>query len=231
MDADGSGTVTAAEPVFPGKIDGVDKPLLRTLATVCNKLYDEKLYAEFKPKDGESNNKLDQPYEVIKGGEYKDNGISGYDIFNQDTKHKDTAHDTKDKGSASLAEFGEVIDGITDFHGDFQPAFPPFAALIVQPKDDPKAMRAPITQSHPPSLIDKRMLHPFSSPTQLREGACAVRLCVRTPSSSSPGAGLSRCSTGSTMPRALPLSVGRPPPRTGIVPTEEQSPSTGSGRA
>ena len=153
MDADGSGTVTAAEPVFPGKIDGVDEPLLRTLATVCKKLYDEKLYAEFKPKDGaESNDMLDQPYELIKkGGEYKDDAgkaISEYDIFNYDIKHTDTAHDTKDKSdkdSASLAEFGKVIDGFTDFHGDFQPAFPPFAALIVQPKDDPKAVRAPIT--------------------------------------------------------------------------------------
>ena len=149
MDADGSGTVTAAEPVFPGKIDGVDKPLLQTLATVCQKLYDEKLYAEFKPKDGESNNKLDQPYEVIKGGEYKDNGISGYDIFNYNT-------DTH----PSLAEFGKVIDGITDFHGEFQPAFPPFAALIVQPKDEPKEVRAPIIRSHPHSLVDKRMLCP-----------------------------------------------------------------------
>ena len=116
------------EPVFPGKIDGVDKPLLQTLATVCEKLYDEKLHAEFKPKDGaESNEMLDQPYELSKkGGEYTDNGhvISGYDIFNHNTEGN--------TGTASLAEFGQVIDGITDFHGEFQPAFPPFAALIVR---------------------------------------------------------------------------------------------------
>ena len=159
------------EPVFSGKIEGADKPLVRTFATVCNKLYDEKLYAEFKPKDSaESNDKLDQPYEVIKGGEYKDNGISGYDIFNYNT-------DTH----PSLAEFGKVIDGITDFHGEFQPAFPPFAALIVQPKDEPKAVRAPVTQSHPHCPVDERMLRPFSFPTQLREGVCAVRLCVAGP--------------------------------------------------
>ena len=170
-----------SEPVFPDEIDGVDKPLLQMLATVCQKLYDEKLYAEFKPKDGaESNDMLDQPYKLFKkGGEYKDDAgkaISGYDIFNHDTKHTDTAHDT-----ASLAEFGKVIDGITDFHGEFQAAFPPFAALIVQPKDEPKAVRAPITQSHPHFLVDERMLRPFSFPTQLREGVCAVRLCVAGP--------------------------------------------------
>ena len=57
------------EPVFPDKIDGVDKPLLQTLATVCQKLYDEKLYAEFKPQGGaESNDMLEQPYELVKNG-------------------------------------------------------------------------------------------------------------------------------------------------------------------
>jgi hypothetical protein len=156
------------EPVFPGKIDGVDKPLLQTLATVCQKLYDDKLYAEFKPKDGESNDMLDQPYKLFKkGGEYTDEQghvISGVSVFNNTTEK-----------AASLAEFGEVKDGITDFHGEFQAAFPPFAALIVQPKDDPKAVRAPITQSHPP----ENALPPFSSPTQLREGG--VRLCVAGP--------------------------------------------------
>ena len=168
------------EPVFPGKIDGVDKPLLQTLATVCEKLYDEKLHAEFKPKDGaESNEMLDQPYELSKkGGEYTDNGhvISGYDIFNHNTEGN--------TGTASLAEFGKVIDGFTDFHGEFQPAFPPFAALIVQPKDDPKAVRAPIIRSHPHSLVDKRMLCPppfLVSHATERGCVCAVRLCVAGP--------------------------------------------------
>ena len=55
--------------MFPDEIDGVDKPLLQMLATVCQKLYDEKLYAEFKPKDGaESNDMLDQPYKLFKKG-------------------------------------------------------------------------------------------------------------------------------------------------------------------
>lgn len=69
--------------------------------------------------------------------------ISGVSVFNKNTEH-----------TASLAEYGEVIDGITDFHGEFQPAaFPPFAALIVQPKED-KAVRAPVPEAtHPLSLI------------------------------------------------------------------------------
>ena len=138
--------------VFPDKIDGVDKPLLQTLATVCQKLYDEELYTSFKPKDGgESNEKLDQPYELIKkGGEYTDDAgevISGVSIFNKDTKT-----------TASIAEYGKVIDGITDFHGEFQAAFPPFAALIVQPKDE-TAVRSP-TRGHPPCLVVERMLLP-----------------------------------------------------------------------
>ena len=172
------------EPVFPD-IPCVEKPLLQALATVCAKLYDDNLYAEFKPKGGAAiNDKLDQPcWAYKKGGEYTDDAcpkstkvISGYDIFNHDIKPTDTAD-----GTASLAEYGEVIDGFTDFHGEFQPAFPPFAALIVQPKDEPKAVRAPVTQSHPHCPVDERMLRPFSFPTQLREGVCAVRLCVAGP--------------------------------------------------
>ena len=146
--------------VFPDKIDGVDKPLLQTLATVCQKLYDEELYTSFKPKGGtESNEMLDQPYELIKkGGEYTDDAgdvISGVSIFNKDTKGT--------SGTASIAEYGEVIDGISDFHAEFQAAFPPFAALIVQPKDE-TAVRTP-TRSHPPCLVVERCcpLHPFSS--------------------------------------------------------------------
>ena len=119
-------------PVFPDKIDGVDKPLLQTLATVCQKLYDENLYTIFKPKDGAGSNKmLDQPYELTKkGGEYTDDAgdvISGVSIFNNNTKL-----------TACIAEYGKVIDGITDFHGESQAFFPPFAALIVQPNDKNK---------------------------------------------------------------------------------------------
>ena len=136
------------EPVFPD-IPCVEKPLLQALATVCAKLSDPKLNAEFTPKVAPENDMLDQPYELSKqGGEYTGDAgwcpffvagklISGYDIFNHDITPTDTAD-----GTASLAEYGEVIDGFTDFHGEFEPAYPPFAALIVQPKDD-KAAREP----------------------------------------------------------------------------------------
>ena len=88
---------------------------------------------------------LDQPYELIKkGGEYTDDAgevISGVSIFNKDTKT-----------TASIAEYGEVIDGITDFHAEFQAAFPPFAALIVQPKDEME-VRTPTRSPHPVSEL------------------------------------------------------------------------------
>ena len=149
--------------------DGVDKPILQTLATVCAKLYDEALFAVWKPVESkptkEENKQLYQAYELSKhggqyneGGEYKQleggkyeylNGdgalVSKYDIFNKVTKR-----------TASLASYGKVVGGFTDFHGEDQAAIPPFAALIVQPNDEggEKQVRA---LSYPPS-------HPSSSP-------------------------------------------------------------------
>ena len=141
------------EPVFPD-IPVVEKPLLQALATVCAKLYDPKLNAEFTPKVPPENDMLDQPYELSKkGGEYtvkpaikggEDKVIKGHDIFNYDTDDY-----------PSLAEYGKVIHhSFTDFHGEFGPASPPFAFLVAQPKAD-KAVRAPITQSHPHSLEER----------------------------------------------------------------------------
>ena len=48
-------------------VDGrVDELLVRTLATVCAKLYDPSLHTVFKPADGsEPDKKLEQPYELV----------------------------------------------------------------------------------------------------------------------------------------------------------------------
>ena len=138
------------QPVELPTVDGrVDGPLVQTLATVCRKLYDHSLQTVFKPVDAPVNDKLEQPYELVKaGGEYNEGGtytangvytngkgalVSGYDIFNKDTTQ---VVDGKTCGTASLASYGKVIDGFTDFHGEDQAAIPPFAALIVQPKNE-----------------------------------------------------------------------------------------------
>ena len=131
---------SVAWPTIDGvpTMDGVDKPLVQTLATVCSKLYDEVLHAAWKPKDV---NKWAQPYELSKE----------VGIFNKDTTQVikglgpvieglGPGYGTP-YGTASLAQYGTVIDGITDFHGEDQAAIPPFAALIVQPKDEPEAVR------------------------------------------------------------------------------------------
>ena len=137
-------------PKLPKISDALDGPVVQTLATVCNKLYDPALFTVFKPKDGEPDDQLDQPYEMVtKSGAYKEGGVysaddssytggdralvSGYDIFNKDTTQ---VVDGKTCGTASLASYGKVIDGFTDFHGEDQAAIPPFAALIVQPKNE-----------------------------------------------------------------------------------------------
>ena len=132
-------------------VDGVDGPLVQTLATVCAKLYDHSLFTVFEPVDAPVNDKLEQPYKLVKaGGEYNEGGtyadgvytngpgalVSGYEIFN-----KDTSPEAHPRGSSSIASYGTVIDGFTDFHGEDQAAIPPFAALIVQPKDEPEAVR------------------------------------------------------------------------------------------
>ena len=151
---------TVVWPTIDGVVkicDGVDKPILQTLATVCAKLYDEALFAAWTPMtptdgsdpvNGLQANELDQLYELSKpGGQYSPKGgtyytgkdgkaaytngtgdvIKGSDVFN---------HLTKAGEYESLAQYGTVIDGITDFHGVDQAAFPPFAALVVQPKDE-----------------------------------------------------------------------------------------------
>ena len=133
----------------------MDGPLVQTLATVCAKLYDHSLYTVFKPVEPVTDalkDKLEQPYELVKkGGQYKEGGnytadgvytngeganralVSGFEIFNKNTTQ---VVGGKSHGTASLASYGTVIDGFTDFHGEDQAAIPPFAALIVQPKVD-----------------------------------------------------------------------------------------------
>jgi len=248
------------QPVELPTVDGrVDGPLVQTLATVCRKLYDHSLQTVFKPVEAPVNDKLEQPYELVKaGGEYNEGGtytangvytngkgalVSGYDIFNKDTTQ---VVDGKTCGTASLASYGKVIDGFTDFHGEDQAAIPPFAALIVQPKDG-TAVRtlpeAPYRSTTPPpvSLTLSRLVERLSPPpvsrlptereTMLpasgRNAARAGRNAARPPSSSSPGAGLKRCSTGSTISRSLPLSVC--PPRRAPVHTEHPNPGPNPG--
>eukprot|EP00964_Phaeocystis_antarctica_P075077 scaffold46291_cov67-Phaeocystis_antarctica.AAC.6 len=158
---------TVELPKLPKISDALDGPVVQTLATVCNKLYDPALFTVFKPKNGEPDDQLDQPYEMVtKSGAYKEGGVysaddssytggdgalvSGYDIFNKDTTQ---VVEGKTCGSQSLAEYGTVIDGFTDFLGEAWT--PPFAALIVQPKDK-KEVRAsypkpPRTLPRPPA--------------------------------------------------------------------------------
>ena len=162
-------TVTDENVIWP-TIKGVDKPVLQALATVCAKLYDDALFAAWTPTDGKPiDDQLAQAYELSKpGGQYKLGGkydtgkdgkpaytngtgdvVEGVEIFNNSTL--DGTY-----GTASLASYGKVVGGFTDFHGKDQAAIPPFAALIVQPNDEggEKQVRA---LSYPPS-------HPSSSP-------------------------------------------------------------------
>ena len=144
---------TVELPKLPNISDALDGTIVQTLATVCQKIYDPALFTVFEPKDGEPDDQLNQSYEVVtKSGAYKEGGVysaddssytggegalvSGYDIFNKDTTQ---VVEGKKCGSQSLAEYGTVIDGFTDFHGEAWT--PPFAALIVQPKDAPEAVR------------------------------------------------------------------------------------------
>ena len=196
---------TVELPKLPKISDALDGPVVQTLATVCSKLYDPALFAVFKPQDGKITDQLNQSYEMVtKSGAYKEGGVysaddssytggdalvSGYHVFNKDTT---CVVEGKPCGSQSLAEYGTVIDGFTDFHGEFQCVTPPFAALVVQPNDK-NEVRAllPEAPSTLPPLPAERML-PTSG---------------RPPSSSSPGADPTRQWTGSTISRLLPLSV------------------------
>ena len=107
------------------QIKGVDGPLLQTLATVCCTIEDAMpnkiTLAVYEPKGEASasagaadhfvvNDQLDQPFQV------EDGGVGGLDAF-----------------KSSLASYGTVLDSIIDFHGDFEVAVPPFAALVIQP--------------------------------------------------------------------------------------------------
>ena len=105
-------------PTISGRVDG---PLLQALATVCTTLSKPPpLMAVYTPKDNaENDDKLDQPYEVTPGG------VGAAVAFKE-----------------SLAPYGTVIDNITDWWGGFEATIPPFAALIVQPKDGTKASDA-----------------------------------------------------------------------------------------
>jgi len=146
--------------------DGVEKPILQTLATVCAKLYDEALFAAWTPMtptdgsdpvNGFQANELDQPYELSKpGGQYSPKGgtyytgkdgkaaytngtgdvVEGVEIFNEDTTK---VIEGKPYGTQSLASYGKVVAGFTDFYGMDQAAIPPFAALVVQPNDEQEA--------------------------------------------------------------------------------------------
>ena len=253
---------TSLQSVELPTVGRVDGPLVQTLATVCAKLYDHSLYTVFKPVEPVTDalkDKLEQPYELVKkGGQYKEGGnytadgnytdgdganVSGFKIFNKNTTQ---VVGGKSHGTASLASYGTVIDGFTDFHGEDQAAIPPFAALIVQPKDG-TAVRtlpeAPYRSTTPPpvSLTLSRLVERLSPPpvsrlptereTMLpasgRNAARAGRNAARPPSSSSPGAGLRRCSTGSTISRSLPLSVC--PPRRAPVHTEHPNPGPNPG--
>ena len=161
----------------------MDELLLQALATFSAKLKDnDALYAIFEPEKGEPDDNLDQAYKMSKaGGEYTDGAgavVKGVSVF-----------------SADIARYGDVIDGITDYHGKYEAAFPPFAALVVRPKNGEagEVLEPPFTPLS--SLPTKRGMLPATG---------------SRPSSSLLGAGLPRRWTGSTMPHSLPLSVGRP---------------------
>ena len=121
------------------QIKGVDGQLLQTLATVCCTIEDAMptkiTLAKYEPSkvvDGHPdkvNDQLDQPYKVTDAG-----GVGALGAF-----------------TSSLASYGTVLDSIIDFHGDFEYTVPPFAALVVQPKDEPEVRTLP-EAPHTPCL-------------------------------------------------------------------------------
>ena len=122
---DGPGTPESRARDAANNVPGVDGPLLQTLATFCAMIENQVFpgssppvgpipLAVYKPADGNPPDEyLDQPYTVTIGGG------GALDIFN-----------------SSLMSWGTVIDGIVDFHDEFEVSVPPFAALVVQPKDE-----------------------------------------------------------------------------------------------
>ena len=121
-------------------IKGVDGPLLQTLATACCTIEDampehQIPNTEYVPVEGEVDDKLDQPYKVTIGG------CGALDVFK--SVFKDVFKSRSGKPDYS------VIDGITDFHDELEVAIPPFAALVVQPKDEMEVQ----TYSKPPPCL------------------------------------------------------------------------------
>jgi len=138
-------------------IKGVDGPLLQTLATVCCTIeeafpapnnislaiYEPEASAYAGAADA-VNDQLDQPFKVTIGGGKAPGDIDALDVFKSVFKEvtvarKDAISGVSRPPISRLQELGTVIDGITDFHGAFYPAVPPFAALVVQPPDDKEA--------------------------------------------------------------------------------------------
>ena len=135
-------------------IKGLDGPLLQALATVCGTIDDAKTYSKlyshskrdplkgkYVPVDGgDPDDNLDQPYKLdrasgVTNGSRTDGSIvTALDAF-----------------KSSLASYGTVLDSIIDFHGDFECSVPPFAALVVQPKDEPEVRTLP-EAPHTPCL-------------------------------------------------------------------------------
>ena len=214
-------TSTETSTVWPDfdEVRPLDKPLLQALATVCAKLYDPALFAAWTPEDPTKpdNTALDQAYVQSKpGGQYREGGVydptsglytngpktqalvEGIQIFNKDTTQ---VNGTKVSGTPSLADYGKVIAGLTDFHGTDQAAIPPFAALIVKPNDE-EVRGTPIES---PAIGG--LLPITSSPP------CSGRITF----SSSLGVDQSRRSTLSTTLRSLRLSVNAARPPSGLT--------------
>ena len=137
-------------------IKGMDGPLLQTLATVCATI-EENInkslipIATYKPADGGLvDDNLDQPIEVTNGGG------GALDAFISSFASKDVPY--------------KVIDGITDFHDGYEVSVPPFAALIVQPKDPQTAPILIFTWRGSNTLLD--WINDFAfSPTLCRPPA------------------------------------------------------------
>lgn len=144
-------------------IKGMDGPLLQALATVCatiegnitgfDGISNRSLIpiATYKPVDGGPfDDNLDQPIEVTNGGG------GALDAFKSSFASKDVPYD--------------VIDGITDFHDEYEVSVPPFAALIVQPKDPQTAPILIFTWRGSNTLLD--WINDFAfSPTLCRPPA------------------------------------------------------------
>ena len=159
-------------------IKGMDGPLLQALATVCatiegnitgfDGISNRSLIpiATYKPVDGGPfDDNLDQPIEVTNGGG------GALDAFISSFASKDVPYD--------------VIDGITDFHDEYEVSVPPFAALIVQPKDPQTAPILIFTWRGSNTLLD--WINDFAfSPTLCRPPAHRKPTHDRKHPSSSP---------------------------------------------